>query len=210
MTVRLALATSNEGKRTELIQLFQAFDVVFERPSTRTLAAIEETGTTFIENALLKARAVCATTALPAIADDSGLMVNALGGLPGVHSARYAGEPSNDQRNNQKLLNAMRGVPDAERAASFVCALIVIRRPDDPAPILGYGTWRGEILHAPRGLQGFGYDPLFYLPSLGLSAAELSVSDKNKLSHRARAGAQIVNRLHNENFLPSGSSTITF
>ena len=191
MTVKVALATSNEGKRAELAPLFAELDVELVLPKSDMMSDIEETGLTFIENALIKARAVSALTQLPAIADDSGLSVDALGGNPGVRSARYAGTPSNANRNNEKLLDAMDNVLDGERSAAFQCVLVYLRRPDDPVPQIGVGRWEGEILREPRGSQGFGYDPLFFIPGLNQTAAELSTAQKNAISHRAKAASQL-------------------
>ncbi|MCY4128163.1 MAG: RdgB/HAM1 family non-canonical purine NTP pyrophosphatase [Gammaproteobacteria bacterium] len=196
MTAKVALATSNEGKRAELAPLFEELDIELVLPDARLMSEIEESGLTFIENALIKARAVSAITQLPAIADDSGLSVNALDGKPGIHSARYAGTPSDALRNNEKLLATMSDVPDREREASFQCVLVYLRHPDDPVPLIGIGSWEGEILRAPRGSQGFGYDPLFFLPSLNRTAAELTTEEKNAISHRAKAAKQLVAKLH--------------
>lgn len=191
MTAKVALATSNEGKRAELAPLFEELGVELVLPDASVMSEIEETGLTFLENALIKARAVSAITQLPAIADDSGLSVDALGGKPGVRSARYAGTPSNASRNNEKLLHAMDNVLDGERSAAFQCVLVYLRRPDDPVPPIGVGTWEGEILREPRGSQGFGYDPLFFIPGLNRTAAELSTAEKNTISHRAKAASQL-------------------
>ena len=196
MTAKVALATSNEGKRAELAPLFEELDIELVLPDARLMSEIEESGLTFIENALIKARAVSAITQLPAIADDSGLSVNALDGKPGIHSARYAGTPSDALRNNEKLLATMSDVPYGEREASFQCVLVYLRQPDDPVPLIGIGSWEGEILHAPRGSQGFGYDPLFFLPSLNRTAAEVTTEEKNAISHRAKAAKQLVAKLH--------------
>jgi XTP/dITP diphosphohydrolase len=154
----------------------------------------EENGLSFIENALIKARHAARVSGLPALADDSGLAVDALGGAPGIHSARYAGG-KDDAANNAKLLDALREVPDAERGAQFVCALALVRHADDPLPIICEGLWQGRILHAPQGGNGFGYDPLFWIQELGCSSAELDSQTKNRLSHRARAMAQLKQRL---------------
>ena len=198
MTVQVALATSNQGKRAELAPLLEALDIELVLPSSSMMSDIEETGLTFIENALIKARAVSALTQLPSIADDSGLSVDALGGSPGVRSARYAGTPSNATKNNQKLLNAMNDVPDGKREASFQCVLVYLRQADDPVPLIGFGSWQGEILREPRGSHGFGYDPLFFVPTLNRTAAELSTAQKNKISHRAKAASQLFAKLKDE------------
>ena len=154
----------------------------------------EETGLSFVENAILKARNAARVSGLPALADDSGLAVDALGGAPGIYSARYAGG-GGDAANNAKLLDALRDVPDEQRTAQFVCALALVRHADDPLPILCEGLWHGSILHAARGEHGFGYDPLFWVPERECSSAELPPVEKNQLSHRARAMAQLRARL---------------
>ncbi|MYD44639.1 MAG: RdgB/HAM1 family non-canonical purine NTP pyrophosphatase [Gammaproteobacteria bacterium] len=195
MTNRVALATSNLGKRAELEPLFKELNVEFELPSKSTLDLIRETGLSFIENALIKARAVAAATQLPTIADDSGLMVDALGGKPGIHSARYAGTPSHAERNNLKLLKALADTPEAARGAQFVCVLVYLRSFDDPQPLIGYGRWLGRILCEPIGTNGFGYDPLFFDDHMLQSAAELSSDVKNRISHRAQAAHQLQQQL---------------
>lgn len=153
-----------------------------------------ESGVTFEENALLKARNAARLSGLPALADDSGLAVDALGGAPGIYSARYA-DGQGDAANNAKLLDVLREVPDAERGAQFVCALALVRHADDPLPIICEGLWHGRILHAARGEHGFGYDPLFWVPECDCSSAELPAAQKNQLSHRARAMALLKQRL---------------
>ena len=198
MTIEVALATSNEGKRAELAPLFEELDIELVLPDASLMSEIDESGLTFIENALIKARAVSVLTQLPTIADDSGLSVNALDGKPGIHSARYAGTPSNALRNNEKLLAAMIDVPGGERQAAFQCALVYLRQADDPAPLIGIGIWEGEILRAPRGAQGFGYDPLFLVPGLNRTAAELTTEEKNVISHRAKAAKQLFAKLRDE------------
>lgn len=197
MTVQVALATSNEGKRAELAPLLEELDIELVLPDASLMSDIEETGLTFIENALIKARAVSALTRLPAIADDSGLSVRALDGKPGIHSARYAGTLSNAAKNNEKLLVAMSDIPKGDRDAAFQCALVYLRQSDDPVPVIGIGSWKGEILRAPRGSQGFGYDPLFFVPELGRTAAELTAEEKNAISHRAKAAEQLLANLQN-------------
>ncbi|HYQ38633.1 MAG TPA: RdgB/HAM1 family non-canonical purine NTP pyrophosphatase, partial [Pseudomonas sp.] len=154
----------------------------------------EETGLSFVENAILKARHAARVSGLPALADDSGLAVDALGGAPGIYSARYAGG-KDDAANNAKLLAELADVPDAERGAQFVCALALVRHAEDPLPILCEGLWHGRILHEARGEHGFGYDPLFWVPECDCASAELPAAEKNRLSHRARAMAQLKQRL---------------
>ncbi len=191
----LVLASHNAGKLKEL----QA--MLGERFSVYPVSAFsqlepEETGLSFVENAILKARHAARISGLPALADDSGLAVDALGGAPGIYSARYA-NGQGDTANNAKLLAALKSVPDAERGAQFVCVLALLRHADDPLPILCEGRWPGRILHALQGEQGFGYDPLFWVPERNCSSAELSHAEKNQLSHRARAMAQLKARLRN-------------
>lgn len=157
--------------------------------------AVDEPAPTFVENALLKARHAARMSGLPALADDSGLEVAALGGAPGVRSARFAGESASDSANNRRLLQALEGVPDAERSARFVAVIVLLRSPEDPTPIIAEGVWHGRILAAPRGAQGFGYDPLFLVPALGLSAAELDPATKSRLSHRGKALRALLARL---------------
>ncbi|MBM7062372.1 RdgB/HAM1 family non-canonical purine NTP pyrophosphatase [Pseudomonas sp. UL073] len=190
---QLVLASHNAGKLKEL----QA--MLGDRVQVRSVAEFsshepEETGLSFIENAILKARHAARVSGLPALADDSGLAVDHLGGAPGIYSARYA-DGQGDAANNAKLLEVLKDVPDAERGAQFVCALALLRHADDPLPILCEGLWHGRILHAARGAHGFGYDPLFWVPERDCSSAELSPAEKNQLSHRARAMAQLKQRL---------------
>jgi XTP/dITP diphosphohydrolase len=182
----VVLASGNAGKVRELQSLLGPGWRV--RPQTEFgIVPVPETGDTFLANALLKARHAARTTGLPALADDSGLEVDALGGAPGIHSARYAGAEADDAANNRKLLAALAGVPDARRTARFRCVLVWVDGPDDAAPLVAEGTWDGRILAAPRGGQGFGYDPLFLDPVSGLAAAELGPADKNARSHRGQA-----------------------
>ena len=155
----------------------------------------EEPHGTFVENALAKARHAAALTGLPALADDSGLCAHALGGAPGVYSARFAGEPKSDERNNEKLVAELADKPD--RRAHYVCVLVFVRHADDPQPVIAEGEWHGEIVDAPRGNGGFGYDPYFLLPEAGMTAAELDADRKNRESHRGQALVQLVERLKN-------------
>lgn len=198
MTGKVALATSNAGKRKELAELLADLDVEIVLPDAADLNAIEETGKTFVENALIKAQAIANATQLPTIADDSGLIVEALGGRPGVHSARFAGLPSDASRNNEKLLHAMREIPDENRNAHFACVLVYVRRANDPLPILAQGMWHGHILRESRGDGGFGYDPLFFDANLGKSAAELPAETKNAVSHRAKASQTFIELLREQ------------
>ena len=189
----LVLASNNKGKLAELQAMLG--DSIKVRPqSDFTDIEAEETGLTFVENALIKARHAASVSGLPALADDSGLAVDALGGAPGIYSARYAGG-AGDAANNAKLLDALKDVPDAERGAQFICALALLRHAEDPIPLICEGAWEGRILHAASGEHGFGYDPLFWVPERDCSSAELSPQEKNQLSHRARAMAQLRAKL---------------
>ena len=189
----LVLASNNKGKLAELQAMLG--DSITVRPqSDFTDIEAEETGLTFVENALIKARHAARVSGLPALADDSGLAVDALGGAPGIYSARYAGG-GGDAANNAKLLEALKDVPDTERGAQFICALALLRHAEDPIPVICEGAWQGRILHAPSGEHGFGYDPLFWVPERDCSSAELSPQEKNQLSHRARAMALLKTRL---------------
>ena len=189
----LVLASHNAGKLKELQAMLG--DAVRVR-SIGEFSSVEpeETGLSFVENAILKARHAARVSGLPALADDSGLAVDALGGAPGIYSARYA-DGKGDAANNAKLLDALKGVPDAERGAQFVCALALVRHADDPLPILCEGLWHGSILHEARGAEGFGYDPLFWVPERDCSSAELGPVEKNQISHRALAMALLKQRL---------------
>ncbi|WFM71400.1 RdgB/HAM1 family non-canonical purine NTP pyrophosphatase [Halomonas sp. CKK8] len=188
----LVLASGNTGKLREFHQLLAplGFDV---RPQADFgVADVEETGLTFVENALLKAREASRLSGLPALADDSGLEVDALNGAPGIYSARYAGEPKSDARNNARLLASLTDVPEGHRRARYWCVLVLLRHAEDPVPLIVQRSWEGEILPAPRGEGGFGYDPLFWLPDQGATAAELTAEQKNRLSHRGRALQALV------------------
>ncbi|WP_417780550.1 RdgB/HAM1 family non-canonical purine NTP pyrophosphatase [Stutzerimonas xanthomarina] len=189
----LVLASHNAGKLKELQAMLG--DAVRVR-SIGEFSDVEpeETGLSFVENAILKARNAARISGLPALADDSGLAVDHLGGAPGIYSARYA-NGQGDAANNAKLLDALKDVPDAERGAQFVCALALLRHADDPLPILCEGLWQGRILHSAQGEHGFGYDPLFWVPERNCSSAELAPKDKNQVSHRARAMALLKQRL---------------
>lgn len=193
MIDKLVLASNNARKAAELAELLAPLGIEVLPQSVFDVPEAEEPYPTFIENALAKARHASAHTGLPAIADDSGLCVNALGGAPGVHSARYAGEPKSDARNNALLVERLMGVTD--RDAYFYCVVALVRSPDDPRPLVADGEWHGTILDAPRGDNGFGYDPLFYVPELEQSAAELDANLKNTLSHRAAALRHLLERL---------------
>lgn len=191
----VVIASRNAKKLAELAALLAPLGHVPQLVSAYSDEEVAEIAPSFIENALLKARHAARVSGLPAIADDSGLEVDALHGAPGVHSARYAGEPSNDAANNAKLLLALRDVPQAKRTARFVSALVWLRHADDPVPVIAVGTWAGRILEAPRGSQGFGYDPLFWVESYQKSSAELAPAVKNRISHRARAMRALLRQL---------------
>ncbi|SHL77599.1 XTP/dITP diphosphohydrolase [Rhodanobacter sp. OK091] len=195
MMQRVILASSNRGKLAEFNALLadSGFEVIAQ--SSLGVADAEETGLSFVENALLKARHAARASGLPALADDSGLCVEHLHGAPGLYSARYAGGHGDSAANNAKLLRALDGVPAAQRGAFFICALVLLRDADDPAPLIAEGRWHGRVLDAPRGEQGFGYDPLFLPHGHALSAAELEPALKNQLSHRGQALAQLHARL---------------
>ncbi len=183
--MRLVLASGNRGKLEELSGLLGPFGFDLVSQGELGITPGPETACTFVENALEKARFASSQAGLPAIADDSGLVVNALAGAPGILSARYAGANASAQANNTKLLADLVGVSD--RRAHFYCALVLLQHPEDPAPLLAIGSWSGEILESPRGTEGFGYDPLFFIPERGCSAAELEPQEKNRLSHRGQA-----------------------
>ncbi|QYM93717.1 XTP/dITP diphosphatase [Dickeya zeae] len=191
----VVLATGNAGKVRELAGLLADFGLDVVAQTTLGVNSAEETGLTFIENAILKARHAARATGLPAIADDSGLAVNALGGAPGIYSARYAGEDASDQQNLDKLLAVLDNVPDEQRQASFHCVLVYLRHADDPTPLVCHGSWQGVITRAPAGEGGFGYDPVFFVPQLGKTAAELSREEKNAHSHRGQALRQLLDAL---------------
>ena len=193
--MRVVLASSNPGKLAELSALLEPAGLRVVSQDAFGIEPVEETALTFVENALIKARTACAATGLPALADDSGVVVDALEGAPGVHSARYAGGGASDADNVAKLLEALEGVAPPERGAAFVCAIVYLRHARDPCPIVCEGIWEGRILDAPRGAGGFGYDPVFFIETLGRSAAELSRAEKNAVSHRGQALAQLLDRL---------------
>ena len=191
----LVLASGNPGKLREFRALLEPLDFQVRPQSDFDVSEVEESGLTFVENALLKAREACRVSGLPALADDSGLAVDALQGAPGIHSARYAGEPKSDAANNRKLLEALDQVPEGQRTARYWCVLVLLRHAGDPVPRIVQISWEGEILAYPRGEGGFGYDPLFWIPEKGMSAAELSALEKNRLSHRGRALRTLVEQL---------------
>ena len=193
--MKFVLASSNPGKLAEMSALLDPAGLHVVAQDAFGVEPPEETGLTFVENALIKARAACAATGLPALADDSGIVVDALEGAPGIRSARYAGPGASDVDNVARLLEALEGVAAPERGAAFVCVIACLRRARDPHPIVCEGVWGGRILDAPRGRGGFGYDPVFFVEALGRSAAELSCAEKNAVSHRGQALARLLERL---------------
>ena len=195
MPVTVVLATGNAGKLREMREILAPWNVEVRSQGDYTRTAAEETGLTFIENALLKARHAAAASGLPAIADDSGLEVDALRGAPGIHSARYAGPGADDQANNERLLRELAGIAAAARTARYRCAMVFLRWAHDPAPVIAQAAWEGVIADAPRGSGGFGYDPLFLVDDGARTAAELAAEDKNRRSHRGRALRDLVDAL---------------
>ncbi|HAI97440.1 MAG: non-canonical purine NTP pyrophosphatase [Cycloclasticus sp.] len=192
MSQQIVLASGNQGKIAEIQAMLQHHDIEVISQSFFDVPDIEETGTTFIENAIIKARHAAKITGLPAIADDSGLEVDAINGQPGVYSARYAGLPSNDILNTKKLLNALDGIPEKKRSARFHCLMIFMAHATDPSPLIGQGTWEGRIAFQEAGDNGFGYDPVFYSPEHQCVSAELTATIKNRVSHRAHALNQLM------------------
>ncbi|EKM0372404.1 XTP/dITP diphosphatase [Cronobacter turicensis] len=194
---KVVLATGNAGKVRELASLLQEFGLDVVAQTELGVESAEETGLTFIENAILKARHAAQVTDFAAIADDSGLSVDALGGAPGIYSARYAGSDASDQENLEKLLVALHDVPDEQRQAQFHCVLVYMRHADDPTPLVFHGVWSGVITRAPAGQGGFGYDPIFFVPSLGKTAAELTREEKSAISHRGQALKLLLEAMRN-------------
>ncbi|MBN3096277.1 RdgB/HAM1 family non-canonical purine NTP pyrophosphatase [Pectobacterium brasiliense] len=194
---KVVLATGNPGKVRELASLLADFGLDIVAQTELGVDSAEETGLTFIENAILKARHAAHITGLPAIADDSGLAVDVLGGAPGIYSARYAGVDASDQQNLDKLLLTLKDVPDAQRRASFHCVLVYLRHAEDPTPIVCHGSWQGMLTHEAAGSGGFGYDPIFFVPELGKTAAELTREEKNAQSHRGQALRLLLDALRN-------------
>ena len=190
---KLVVASGTPGKLTELEALLAPLGIEAIAQSAFAVPEAEEPFPTFIENALAKARNAARHTGLPALADDSGILADALAGAPGVHSARFAGDPRSDDRNNRKLVDLLRAATN--RAAHYYCIIVVLRSALDPQPLIAEGAWRGEVLFEPRGSGGFGYDPYFLLPELGKTAAELPLEVKNRISHRGKALARLVKAL---------------
>jgi XTP/dITP diphosphohydrolase len=193
MTQSLVLASNNAGKLAEFAQLLAPLGFEIKSQRELDIPEAEEPFGTFVENALAKARHASQLSGLPALADDSGICVPALGGVPGVQSARYAGEPRSDAANNAKLVRDI--AAHADKSAYYYCVLVMVRHADDPQPIIADGVWHGQLIEQPRGQGGFGYDPYFFLPSLGKTAAELSAEEKNNISHRGQALRALINKL---------------
>ena len=198
MSKKIVLASGNKGKVKELAGLLSGLGIEVLPQSEFNLKEVAETGTTFVENAIIKARHAAKQTGLPAIADDSGLAVYSLGGEPGVYSARYSGDQATDQSNIIKLLDAMTDVPKDKRQAKFLCVLVYMRHSDDPTPIICQGEWVGEITTEQQGENGFGYDPIFWVKQQNCSSAQLSPEQKNILSHRGKALKLLLAQLQNQ------------
>lgn len=184
---KIVLASNNQGKVRELGQMLAKLDMEILPQSEFNAGEVEETGLTFVENAILKARHAAKVSGLPAIADDSGLEVDALNGAPGIYSARFAGVGASDEANLQKLLSDLNDIPDEQRTARFQCLLVYMRHAEDPVPLICQGSWEGSITRAPRGESGFGYDPVFFVPTHNCTSAQLTAEEKNRLSHRGQA-----------------------
>jgi len=190
---KIVIASGNPGKLREIGRILEPLDFQVVAQSDFGVPECPEPHVTFIENCLAKARHASLHTGLPALADDSGICVDALNGAPGVYSDRYAGEPKSDQRNNEKLIQALSG--EANRKAHYYCVIVLVRHPDDPQPLIAEGSWHGEIIDTPRGENGFGYDPYFFLPEFGKTGAELEPDHKNAISHRGKALELLVGKL---------------
>ncbi len=192
---KIILASKNVGKVAEIKALLSNLPIELISQTEFNIPDIEETGTTFVDNALIKARHAAKQTGMPAMADDSGLSIDVLDGAPGIYSARYAGENATDLDRINKVLNALKDVPDKKRGAQFHCAIALVKNEDDPSPLICHGIWEGSILCQPRGEKGFGYDPIFYVPTHDCSAAELDRDVKNTISHRAIALKQFREKI---------------
>ena len=184
---KIVVASGNKGKLREFEALFAGKNVELIPQTTLNVSSVEETGLSFVENAIIKARHASQQTGLPALADDSGLEVDALDGEPGIYSARYSGEDATDDLNNEKLLHALNGIPDQKRTARFQCVIVFLRYANDPMPFIAQGTWEGHIAHKASGNNGFGYDSVFWLNDYGCTSAELESEEKNRISHRGQA-----------------------
>lgn len=190
--MKVVFASNNAGKTREVAAALAELDLELVPQAEFQVTEAEETGLTFVENAILKARNACQQTGLPAIADDSGVEVDALRGAPGVYSARYAGPNADDAANNARLLQELAETPEAQRSARYQCVMVYLRHAEDPTPIIAQAAWEGVILREPRGEGGFGYDPLFWLPEPQQTAAEMDLATKNRLSHRGQALRQLL------------------
>lgn len=195
MSQRIVLASGNQGKLKEFSQILAPLNLEIVSQGTLGVVDAEETGLSFVENAIIKARNACAATGLPAIADDSGLEVDALSGAPGIYSARFAGPRASDQHNIEKLLSELGELEPNQRTARFRCVLVCMRHQRDPTPLIAIGTWEGRILTTPEGENGFGYDPLFWSPEYDCAAAQLTPEQKKAVSHRGKAVAQLTEQL---------------
>ena len=203
MKQRLVLASNNAGKLREFAELLHPFSIDVIAQGALKIPAADEPFDSFVENALAKARHASQLSSLPALSDDSGICVDALAGAPGVRSARFAGTHCSDADNNQKLISVLRDQKD--RRAHYVCALVLVRNTTDAKPLIVETRWNGEIIDAPRGVNGFGYDPYFFLPELNKTAAELSPEHKNQISHRGQALRELMNQLHHSSFFTSNA-----
>lgn len=192
---KIVLASNNAGKLNEFSQLLAGYGYDVRPQNEFGISSVEETGLTFVENAILKARHAAKSSGLPALSDDSGIEVDALNGAPGIYSARFAGEGATDQENNLKLLEELRHAPEENRSARYQCVLVFLKHEHDPTPIIAQGAWEGSILTSPRGANGFGYDPLFWVPSHACSSAELDKAEKNRISHRAVAMTELLQKI---------------
>jgi XTP/dITP diphosphohydrolase len=203
--MRIVVASSNRGKLVEIGEVLGGLPIELVAQGELGIADADETASTFVENALLKARHAARASGLPALGDDSGICVDALNGGPGLYSARYAGRHGDAAANIDKLLAALHGLPEAARGAHFYCVIVLLRHADDPAPLIAEGAWHGQILEAPRGSGGFGYDPVFFDPLLETGAAELDPRIKNRVSHRGQALARLRELLRDASPPPSGA-----
>lgn len=195
---KIVLASGNKGKLREFAQLFSQFNTEVVPQSTFNVTEAEETGLTFVENAIIKARHACESTGLPAIADDSGIEVDALNGAPGIYSARYSGPGATDEKNLQALLNALDNIPESERTARYQCVIVFMRHAKDPTPLICQASWEGRVLTTPQGDGGFGYDPIFWIEQHQCTAAELNAEQKHAISHRGKAIRQFITEFQHQ------------
>jgi len=201
VVLRIVLASGNAGKCREFQQVLQPAGIELVLQKSLGISDAEETGLSFVENAIIKARHAARLSAMPALADDSGLEVDALNGVPGIYSARFSGSDATDARNNQKLLELLRDIPEAQRTARFQCVLVLMRHETDPTPIICQGSWPGRIITSPQGNNGFGYDPLFFVDELNSTSAQLAPETKNRISHRGQALALLLQTLQQQSHL---------